>query len=285
MFRFGTNLPQPVAFVSGSNRIVVYQTQSVGDEAAYGLAVTPGTHWVVSVLDITNFGTEAQTITLADVQYVVEEDGTPVAADLTPAPSAQLGFTDVQADGSVPIPVDATVRIAVAFPLPAEPAMEPIPHIMFGDEQVNVASTTVPSLFVTILLSVQPWTGSQGVIQTVPGNGTIEIDMAGAVETVSLAGVVTPPLDGCFSAESSAAVVSLAGESVWVEDDPTSEGSLVWYWDEDQGHLILLNQALVEQGFGAYDDASGTAYAVWLASKSESAETAGTGLWGTCEGT
>jgi len=277
-------VPQPAAFVSGFNRIVVYQTQIVRDEADYGLAATPGTLWVVSVLDITNFGIEAQTISLADFQYFVDDEGTPVAADLAPGPSAQLGFTDVQADGSAAVPVDSTIRIAVAFPLPAEPATEPIPRIVFGDEEVNVASTAVPSLDVTVLSPVQPWAGLQGVVQTVPGNGTIEVDIAGTVETVALAGVVTPPVDGCFGAESSAAVLSLSGGTVWVEDDPTSEGSLVWYWDADRGHLVLLNQALVEQGFGAYDDESGTAYAAWLAAKSELAETSETGLWSTCEG-
>jgi len=282
--QFGTRVPQPAAFVSGFNRIVVYQTQIVRGEADYGLAATPGTLWVVSVLDITNFGIEAQTISLADFQYVVDDEGTPVAADLSQGASAQLGFTDVQADGSVAVPVDSTVRMAVAFPLPDVPATEPIPRIVFGDEQVNVASTTVPSLDVTVLSPVQPWVGAQGAVQTVPGNGTIEVGIADTVETVSLAGVVTPPVDGCFGAEASAAVLSLSGGTVWVEDDPTSDGSLVWYWDDGRGHLVLLNQALVEQGFGAYDDESGTAYAAWLAVKSQTAETSETGLWSTCEG-
>jgi endonuclease YncB( thermonuclease family) len=276
----------PTAFVMGFNRITVYQTQIVGDGSDYSLpsVASAGEEWVVSILDITNFGTAPQTLTLADFQWIPVEGGDPVTSNVSQGPSAQLGFADVQSNGSATVPVDSTIRVAIAFSIPTEDATQFAPVVMLGDEQVNATSTIVDKLDVTALSPVQPWSGSQGVVQTVPGNGTIEVSIGGTVQVVSLAGVVTPPTDKCFGAESSAAVVSLSGGSVWVEDDPTSEDSLVWYWDASRGHLALLNQSLVEQGFGAYNDGSDTAYATWLAADTEAAETDEVGLWSVCKG-
>jgi len=273
-----------VAFVSGFNRITVYQTQFVGAGTDWGLTEAPGNAWVVSLLDITNFGTAPQTVSLANFQWIPTEGGDPVASDVSQGPSAVLEFGDVAVDGSATIPVDSTIRIAVAFSIPVDSVTDLDPTLVFGDQRMNVGSTVIDAIDSTIIPPPQPWAGSQGVVQSVLGNETIEVNTAGAVQTVSLAGVATPPADGCFGAESSAAVLSLSGGAVWVEDDPTSDGSLVWYWDGGRGHLALLNQALVEQGFGAYDDGAGTAYAAWLSDKSNSAETSATGLWNTCKG-
>lgn len=283
--------PGPVAFISGSTRIVVYQTQVVGNEADYGLPVpaeTAGTVWVVSILDVTNFGTVPTTLSLGAFQLL--HRGNPVTADLSQGPSAKLGFTDVQPDGSVAIPVDATIRMAVAFAVPGEAlangsTFQREPALKFGDEQVNLSSTVVESLDPSPLPPVQPWIGSQGAVQNVTGNGTLEVNVAGTLQTVKLAGVTTPPVDGCFGAESSAAISTLSSGSVWIEDDPNSEGALVWYWDAARGHLALMNQALVEQGFGVSDNESdGTRYAAWLAAKTEAVEASKTGLWSTCKG-
>jgi hypothetical protein len=285
--------PGPVAFISGSNRIMVHQTQVAGNGVDYGLtapAVTAGTAWVVSILDVTNFGTAPKTLSLGEFQMLLTGGVDAVTADLSQGPSSHFAFADVQADGSVTIPIDATIRVALAFAVPSEALTNEStfpeePMLKLGDEQANVSSTVVQSLDPAAVPPVQPWTGSQGVVQSVSGNGTIEVNVAGSMQTVELAGVTTPPAAGCFGAESAAAITSLSSGSVWIEDDPNSEGSLIWYWDANRGHLSLMNQALVEQGFGVSDNETNeTPYAAWLAAKTEVAETSETGLWSTCKG-
>lgn len=121
------------------------------------------------------------------------------------------------------------------------------------------------------------------MIQEVSGEGSLAVSVAGEVQTVPLVGLMTPPLDGCFGTESSEAILSLTGGSIYVEDDPTSDGDLVWFWDADEGHLRLLNQALIEQGFGAYDDEyAESAYAPWFEAMEKPTKDQETGLWSLC---
>ena len=282
----------PAAFVAGSNRILVHQTQVVEDGADYGLSATsepPGAVWVISILDITNFGTMPQALSMGDFQLLVSDGDDRVSAESSQGLSVELEFADVQTDGSVTIPVDAAIRLAMAFAIPGEAlgngsAIPDEPRLAFGDDQVNIGSTVVDELDSSILPAVESWAGIQGSVQTVPGTGTIEVNIAGTIQTAQLAGVATPPADGCFGAESAAAVLSLSSGPVWVEDDSTSDGSLIWYWDAGRGHLGLMNESLVEQGLGAYDDGYDGAYAAWLMAKSDSAEKSETGLWDTCRG-
>jgi len=274
----------PSGFVSGFNRVMVYQVDNAGDGSAYGLAATSGKDWIVTILDLTNFGTAAQTVSLGDFSLVANDGGEPVAGALSAKPAETLGLADVQANASVAVPVDQTVRLAVAFAVPSESVSSGFaPSLAFGDEQATVVGALVDTLDQAGVPPAQPWSGAQGVVQAVPGEGTIEVSVGGAVQQVSLAGVTTPPADGCFGAESAAAVTTLSGGSVWIEDDPTSDGSLVWYWDGARGHLGLLNEALVEQGLAGFDTGyAGTAYAGWLSAKGSAAADAGTGLWETC---
>ena len=216
---------------------MAYQTEVGVDPAAYGLTASAGNAWVVSVLDFTNFGTAPQPISVGDFRLVTVEGGETIPSDKTQGPSATLGFADVQADGSATVPVDSTIRIAVAFAVP-EVATTVFQAVLgYSDEQANIESTVVEALDAAALAPVQPWSGVQAAVQSVPGNGVIEVAVAGAAQSVSLAGVGTPPADGCFGAESSTAVTTLSGGNVWIEDDPTSDGSLVWYWDAGRGHL------------------------------------------------
>jgi hypothetical protein len=271
-------------FVVGPNRVMVYQTELVVDGAAYGLDVSKSDTWVVSILDVTNVGTVSQTISLGDFHLVATEGGDPIASEASQGPSSALGLDDVQADGSATMPVDSTIRVAVAFAVPAGVVTGFEPSLGFGVEQTDISSTVVDALDATALSPVQPWTGTRGTVQAVPGNGTIQIAGLAAMEDVPLAAVDTPPADGCFGAESSKAVTSLSGGLVWIEGDPTSDGALVWYWDSEHGHLALLNQHLIEEGLAGYDaNYDGTAYASWLQSKSVTAQGLQSGLWEVCQ--
>lgn len=268
-------------FVTGSNRIIVLQSEIIDDDSKYGL---PKGVWLVSILDFTNFGTAPITISLGDFGLSTEAKGDFIPADTSQEPSVALNFTDVQANGTAVIPVDTTVRLAMAFA--TETSSIESPSIRFGDESANISATLTDALDPSSLAQVQPWSGSQGTLQNSPGGGVIEVNLGGSIQAVALTGVSTPPLDGCFGQESAAAIASLSGGSVWIEDDQTSEGALVWYWDASKGHLSLLNQALLEQGFAGYDDAyDSTTYGTWLKDKADAANKAKTGLWELCKNT
>jgi hypothetical protein len=278
------NASGPVAFMVGPNRVMVHQVVVEADPAAHGLTAKAGSQWVVAVIDVTNFGTAPQSLKLSDLQIFPSAGATGVPADLSQGPSAKAGLTDVQADGSVAIPVDSTVRLAAGFAVPEAAEQDSEPGIGYGAERVSVASAIVDKIDVASLAAVTPWTGTQSVIQSVPGDGKLEVTVAGAAKTVAMAGAMTPQADECFGVESSAAITTLSGGSVWVEDDPTSDGDLVWYWDGAKGHLGLLNQVLIEQGFAGYDDDyDGTAYGEWLSAKSEVAKDGEIGLWELCK--
>lgn len=275
----------PSAFVDGSVRFYIYQSALDVDPSQLGLAAQSGKAWAVVVLDVTNFGTVPRTISLTEFSIKSGQDGTAVPGSGTQGASAALGFSEVQPDGTVTIPVDTSVRVAAAFAVPTTDADESAWWLGFGAESTAIRSTIVDALDVASLPAVQPWIGSQSRIQTVPGNGQLEVLVGGAAQTVTMVGTQTPPADGCFGAESSSAVTTLSGGTVWIEDDPLTDEFLVWYWDGGKGHLVLLNATLLEQGLaGVSQSWRDSAYGAWLESKADAAEEAATGLWPICRG-
>lgn len=273
----------PEGFVSEFWRIFVQQTQ-VGVEASdMGLKESAEDEWIVSIVDLTNFGTAEATSSLADFALVPASERDPIAANSSDAPSVKLGLEDVGTDGTVTVPEDSTVRIALAFSVSREVASNLDPSLQFGEQSVDIASTTVDALSVDGLGKVESWGGVQGSIQSVVGNGQLEVSGA-RIETVSLAGALTPPTEECFGAESTEAILALTGGTVWVEEDPTSDGKLVWFFDADAGHLRLLNQSLIEQGFGAFNsDYEDSAYGGWLKGLETNAKESEAGLWAVCK--
>ncbi len=261
----------------------VQQTQVSVKPSDLGLRENASDEWIVSIVDLTNFGTAEATSSLTDFAIVPASEQDPIDADGSDAPSVKLGLKDVDADGTVKVAEDSTVRIALAFSVSREVATDLEPRLQFGEQSVDVEPTVVDALSIDDLGKVKPWGGVQGTIQSVTANG--ELDVSGASsERVTLVGAVTPPTDACFGAESSEAILSLTGGTVWVEDDPTSEGNLVWFFDAELGHLRLLNQSLIEQGFGAFGgDYKESAYGEWLKSLEKNAKESGEGLWAVCK--
>lgn len=271
------------AFVSEFWRMFIHQIEVGADPAKMGLDAKSGNDLVVAVVDVTNFGTEEAALSLDDIELIPDSPSDPIAAEKTGKPSKELGLTDVKADGTATVDVDSTVRVAAAFWVPDESVENLDPALSFLDESVSVDKTVVDSLDVKSLDSPEPWSGKEGVIQEVSGDGKIEIAVGGEAQSVPLSGTATPPVDECFGTDSSDAILALTGGSVYVEDDPTSDGKLVWFFDSEVGYLRLLNQALIEQGFGAYDDEyDDSAYASWFEAMEKPAKDQETGLWSLC---
>lgn len=271
------------AFVSEFWRMFIHQVEVGADPAKLRLDAESGNELLVAVVDVTNFGTEEAALSLDDIELIPDSSSDPIAAEKTGNPSKELGMSDVKANGTATVGVDSTVRVAAAFWVPEESIEDLDPALSFLDESVSVDKTVVDSLDVKSLDSPEPWSGKEGVIQEVSGDGKIEIAVGGDAQTVPLTGTTTPPVDECFGSDSSDAILALTGGSVYVEDDPTSDGKLVWFFDSEVGYLRLLNQALIEQGFGAYDDAyDDSAYASWFEAMEKPAKDQETGLWSLC---
>jgi micrococcal nuclease len=134
--------------------------------------------------------------------------------------------------------------------------------------------------------------GAATVVEVVDGD-TIEVDVAGSVETVRLLGVDTPetvhpdePV-GCFGPEASARTKQLLppGTEVRLERDEEARdryGRLLAYV-----HLpadgTFVNEALLREGFAeTLIIEPNHAYAGRLLSAQDEAQAAGAGLWGAC---
>lgn len=234
------------AFVSEFWRVFVHQVEVGADPGKLGIDAEPDSELVVAIVDVTIFGTEEVSLALEDFELLTEASADPIAAEQTGEPSNELGLSDVEANGTASVDVDSTVRVAAAFWVPEESIEDLEPALSFLDESASIDKAVVDAIDVKSLDDPEPWSGKEGVIQEVSGQGSLTVSVTGEVQTVPLAGLMTPPPDECFGAESSEAILSLTGGSIYVEDDPTSDGDLVWFWDAGEGHLRLLNQALIE---------------------------------------
>ena len=99
-----------------------------------------------------------------------------------------------------------------------------------------------------------------------------------------MTGVTTPDAAGCFGPEAATAVTSTIGSSVWLQEDPTGDGYLVWYWNANLGGLRLLNSELIAAGNAGYNDDQGGVLGSWLDEVEATAEDDGLGLWAVCRG-
>jgi endonuclease YncB( thermonuclease family) len=155
--------------------------------------------------------------------------------------------------------------------------------LVLGGQVLPLRRTLVDELDAKVLDRPEPLAIAQATITATDGASLTVTTATGVADTVALAGVAMPPADGCFGPESSSAVASLTGGTIWVQDDPVGKGKLVWYWDGAKGGLALLNQSLVEQGFAGYGPTGSTVLAPWLGGLTSDAREAGTGLWSMCK--
>ncbi len=136
--------------------------------------------------------------------------------------------------------------------------------------------------------------GSATVVRVIDGD-TVELSIGEVTERARLLGIdapesVSPKVpDQCFGAEASQALHDLLppGSEVRIERDAESRdryGRLLLYlYRADDG--LFVNQWMLESGLAdAMAFEPNTTFAVPFEAVRSQAETAGTGLWGRCDG-
>jgi hypothetical protein len=287
--------PTSAGFVSGQWRIMALQT-IVGEEVADAGLVKPdqGVSAVV-IADVTNTGVTG-TFNPSALQLgsttggpLDMTDGIPASNTDSVSATQALQLPGISDEGVFTVPENGTIRMAVVFQLPAVAAEGADLVLRLDDQVMSISNTVLDSLAIAALPAMVPQMELQVAdIVEVPGNSQVSVSLrAGGTETVTLAGVQTPAfssnlMEGCFAGESSNAVLSLAGGTVWLESVPGSDAKLFWYNDPSTQTFGLLNSQLIKQGFAGTSDAA-TPYASWFGSIETFVEGQQSGLWGVCK--
>lgn len=272
----------PTGFVSGQWLIVAQQATIADSFADLKLKGQTGKQWVVVVADVTNTGSNASFSAIGLEIGSLDNGAGQGIAPTSFLSDVKLSAAKVDTTGSVAIVDSATERIAAAYSI--DKIAEADTSLIFGDQVLPLENAFVDKIDAAALDAPAPLVISQGTVQGISGSGVLTVALdTGASNSVKLSGVKTPGADGCFGPETSAAVTTLSGNTVWVQDDPTGSGSLVWYWDAGIGGLALLNHALLAQGFGGFDSAQAGVLGSWMEQTGGIAKGDETGLWSVCK--
>lgn len=271
----------PSGFVSGQWFVIAQQAAIGAEFTDFSLAEDAGKDWVVVVADITNTGSDS-VFAIDDLELGSVDGGTAGAvAPEKVLPATKFGASKVEADTTVAIADSQTARVVLAYA--SDDVSEKDAALVLGDQVLPLQRTLVDALDSGDLDKPAPLEIEQATITETDGATLTITTAAGGADTATMAGLAMPSSDGCFGPESSSAVMSLTGGTIWVQDDPVGQGDLVWYWDAAKGGLALLSQALVEQGFAGYGPTGTTVVAPWLSELSQDAKDGDTGLWALCK--
>lgn len=271
----------PSGFVDGPWLVVAQQAAIGAEFDDFSLAKRAGEDWVVVVADITNTGSDS-TFAIDDLELGAVDGGTAGAVAPEKAlPATKFGASKVEADNTVAIADSQTARVVLAYA--SDAVSEKDAALVLGDQVLPLQRTLVDELDSTNLDKPEPLTIEQATVSGVSSGYLDVVTGSGVPQSVQMASATLPNPDGCFGTETSAAVTNLTGGTVWVQDDPIGEGSLVWYWDAAAGGLQLLNQALIEQGFAGYWDQRSGVTGPWLQRLGDAARQSDTGLWALCK--
>jgi hypothetical protein len=297
--RPGRDIPQPIAsgepapvFVSGPWRIAVATASVRPTFADLGLRKKTGKEWLVTVLDVTNWSDQDAVLSARKFTIRTESGGKPakIARGSTPGIADKLGTTPFADDLTLEIPAAETVRVALAFVIPAGAES---PLLAIGSESLPLADVIKPDIQADDLpTAAAPPEMTEGEIVSATDGHTLRIMLHGKERSsrIRLLGV-NPPTDGsCFANTAEKALDDLAGTTVLVEEDAAITGGsvpsrYVWLINDD-GTRTLLNQRLIAEGsaYAALLPADAR-FAAWLNATATSADLADTGLWAGCAST
>ncbi|MGN6032994.1 MAG: hypothetical protein ACTHQE_15180 [Thermomicrobiales bacterium] len=267
----------PSGFVDGQWLVVAQQAAIGAEFDDFSLAKRAGEDWVVVVADITNTGSDA-TFAIDDLELGAVDGGTAGAvAPEKVLPATKFGASKVEADNTVAIADSQTARVVLAYT--SDAVSEKDAALVLGDQVLPLQRTLVDELDSSNLDKPDPFVVEQANL--LEANGS-ELTVSTADGVAILSGLSMPEQDGCYGPESSTAVLTMTGGTVWLQKDSQGEGDLVWYWDASAGGLALLNAALVEQGFAGFANRSESSIGTWLQVLAEEAEQKELGLWALC---
>lgn len=283
-------------FVSGSWRVIVLQTVVAPDIADAGLDPATDGVWAVAIADVTNTGATTTfdptmlTLGATSESPLSMTDG--VAADVSASATASqaLELEGVSPEGTFPVAENGTIRMAIAFPLAAEPADGESLVLRLNDQVMRISNTLVDDFAVDDLPALVPEMQLQVAdITAAVGGGKLEVALrSGGSLTVEMDAVIAPKADAnikssCYSGETATQTMNLTGGTVWIEEVPGTGTSLVWFNDPAAANFGLLNAHLIAGGFAGADPNADSPYMSWLGAVQEYAKSQDTGLWSLCK--
>jgi len=174
-----------------------------------------------------------------------------------------------------------TARVVLAYA--SDDVSEKDAALVLGDQVLPLQRTLVDALDSGDLDKPAPLEIEQATVSGVASGSLEVVTSAGTPQSIQMTSAILPSPDGCFGPETSTAITGLTGGTVWIQDDPLGNGSLVWYWDATAGGLRLLNQTMIEQGFAGYWDQRSGVTGAWLSNLGDVARQNDTGLWALCK--
>jgi hypothetical protein len=271
-------------FVSDGWQIVVLQTVVAKSIPDYKIAEKKDTTNVLVLADVTNTGSDGS-LALDSFGVRASDDSDAGGLDLqtTTAASKTFGTSEIDATGALPFLDSQTRRLALVFSFSTKDGDASTVALGRAGQFLPLANTVTKKINKVSLKEPASWTVAQASVQSVDGGGNLTVGLlSGTSESVTLAGVTTPKSGACFGDESAQGIMSLTGGTVYIASDSTAKSSNVWYFDQSVSHLVLLNDAVVSQGFGGYLNTNPGLFGDWLQRESTTAKQAGTGLWALC---
>lgn len=283
------------ALVSGTYRVEIQQAARVTDAATVGLPSSNPGGIVVAIADVSNLGLatvlDPTVITIGSFAASPLELATGTPADLEASKAASVHLK-LSLDGNFAVAENSTIRVALVFLMPADGDASSL-AIRVGEQVMSIDNTMLDELDVASVPVLKP-TMELRIADITLVSGSSKLSVAfrdGGNEDITLAGIYTPKqtatgapnIPGCFFDESTGAITSMSGGTVWLEQDPSGEGYLVWINNAAMGTFDLLNGRLVQEGFAGVNDSSKSPYTSWLSAATEWARSQETGLWTTCK--
>ena len=280
--------PGPV-FVSGPWRIAVATSAVNADFADLGLKEKADKEWLLVVLDVTNWSDDDAELKASHFTVALAGEAKPVkiARSSLQGVAEALALAPFSEEQTLAVDADETVRVVLAFVLPAGSAE---PHLAHRETAIPIEDTIeldlTPAGLPALALSPEI---SEGEIVSASDGRTMRIALDGEskADRIQLLGVEPADEGSCFENEAENVLDDLAGANVLVEEDAAVSGGdaavrYVWLLNDD-GTRTLLNQLLLATGAARADGIPGDArFGSWLETTALGAEEAGIGLWGDC---
>lgn len=267
------------AFAFGPFRITVVSAQRAASLPDLSLAAKDGEEWFAIVLDVANWG--SQPALLAPRSFTLRFTGATEGTTLAPRSTAnlakQLGIEPLNVNRGVSIAPGASSRVVLAFQpnaggvdptLVVQDALMPLAGpLASGRTAISLpAAGAAPALAST-----------EQAVTGVPSGDTLQL----GTQTVRLTGVDAPEPVECYGGQAIARLKRLAGERVAIEPDPSDPGAAFVWASQSDGGWLLLNAALIANGYGAGAPVTGS-YGAWLGATAVDAKERNTGLWAAC---
>lgn len=272
----GASTPE---FVTGPWRIEVIAARRAPAIPEVNLRQNAGRDWLVVITDATAWSSKGATLNPRDFAVRVSGGAKPrgFAARTTEGAAKTLGVEPRSVDTGVVIAAGKTVRVAFVFQVDSD-AANPALFRAQGALPLDGPLAANPDLQALPPVEVPPALQPAAVALVADG-ATIKL-ADGA--TIPLADLDAPRPAECFGGQATARLTKLAGNSILLEPLPAGASARYVWAEQPDGSRLLLNAALIGDGYAALHAGTSGRFAAWLADEERSAQTKPAGLWLAC---